>query len=273
MKKIYALLIAFFSMFFFITPAKAAIPHVYDEYGLLDSSEVQELENLAVQYSNEHDCGIYIYVMNDNDGYWNIEDYAEELFMTLGMNSGSDGSGVLLVLTMEDRSYDICAYGDKANSAFTDYAKNDYIVGKVVPMLSYGDYSGAFKTFIECCDYCLDLQEAGTPLDVNSDPEVIEREEAQKRAVENGVTFGVPPVIAAIASFFMKRKMKTTGVAMTAGNYIPKGGFRLMQSQDMFLYRRETRTPIIRSSGGGHGGGGGGTSINAGGFSHSSGHF
>ena len=89
--------------------------------------------------------------------------------------------------------------------------------------------------------------------------------------IKGGITVIIPLIISIVTIIAFRSKHKTKGISHEAYAYIPQGGLRLQRSQDMYLYRSETRTynPPAKSSGGG----GGFHSSSGGGFGHTSGHF
>lgn len=283
MKKLRYLFLSIFAFLFLaITPILAdGDVYVRDDAGVLGyGSEAQDFLNTrAESLTFDHECGIYIRVFPDKLGYSNIEDFAESIYKAENLGYGASQDGVMLILTMDDRSYDILAYGDKANRAFTDYAKSKMADDYIIPHLRNNDYYSGFNEFISQCDQMLLYEESGVPFDYNTDPEYIAEQEARKKrqeqtekGIKTGVTFGLPTLTALLTTLGMRRKNKTTGIKQEASQYIRKNGIRIVNSRDRFLYQSETRTrlpdPSDRSSGGG-----GGTSVNSGGFSHSSGHF
>jgi uncharacterized membrane protein YgcG len=269
MKKYRWILFSLLLCFCFLTPVHGDnTNYVKDNYGLLTASEVTSLNTKAAAVSKKYNVGVYIRIEPSYSGYSSIEKYDESLYETeqLGYGTGSERECVLLILTMDDRSYDIMAHGTTANKAFTDYGKNA-LAEKVVSGLKQKNYSGAFETFIKGCDSYLDAEAQGTPVDTsNADPQA---HAEMMRNIKYGVTFGGAPLIALIVCLIIKSKNKTSRINLDAESYVPKGGMHLTGQQDIFLYRTQTVTHINRD----HGGGGGGTSINGGGFSHSSGHF
>ena len=118
-------------------------------------------------------------------------------------------------------------------------------------------------------DRYLYQQANGTPIDVpGSEPEDPAVVAARNKNIRMGVTFIGGPVISLIVCLILKAKNKTKGIKVEAGNYIPDNGVNITGMQDIYLYRTETVTHVHHDD---HGGGG--TSVNSGGFSHSSGSF
>lgn len=265
MKKLITCIIGIFAFLgLMILPVRADnTQYVIDDYGLLSESEISQLNDLAQQYSRTHDVGIYIRVYDDYYGYVSIESFAESIYIMEDL----DDDCILLLITMRDRSFDIFAsYGGKCEEAFGQYAR-EKVADKVVDRLSEGAYYSGFKKYLDVADEYLKYQEKGTPVTATNDPE----KKAARRGMASAITFSIPELIALVACFGMKGKMKTTGIKTEARRYIAKNGILLTNSDDIFLYRSETRTPIQRD----HGGGGGSSfSSSSGSFgSHTSGHF
>ena len=72
---------------------------------------------------------------------------------------------------------------------------------------------------------------------------------------------------ALVVCLVMKGKMKTARKQTHADAYIPQNGVRMLRQEDVYLTTTQTRVKIETQKSGG------GTSVNSGGFSHSSGKF
>ena len=239
--------------------------YVRDEYGLLTSEEVAQLDALAKEYSDEHDVGIYVRVLNSTPGSFDLASYAETVYHEEGLGDLTNGNMILLIIAMDIRRYEYVAHGDKANAAFTDYGKTilaDYVKGP----LANGDYYRAFNVFISECDTYLDSYESGSAIDVNNNPD----NEAAKKALGAGATFGLPPLVALLTCLGLKSRNKSVATATTAKRYIPKHGVNIVVRQDSYLYSNTSRVKVVHHD---DNHSSGGTTINAGGFSSHGGHF
>ena len=268
MKRLLTCILGLFALFgLMLVPLNAEnTEYVRDDYGLLSDSEVSRLNSLAASYSQAHDVGLYVRVYDDYTGYNTIEAFSESVYI----NERLDDDCLLLVITMYDRSFDIFAsYEGKCDYAFGQYAR-EKIADKIVDdYLSAGDFYGGFKKFLDTADEYLILAEQGKPvINGNTDPDL----KSGRRSMATAITLSIPEIIALFACLGMRSKMKTTGIASEARQYIRKNGIHLTQQDDIFLYRSQTRTKIHRDSD--RGGGGGGFSSSSGSFgSHTSGHF
>ena len=254
--------------------------YVRDEYGVLSNSELQELNDLAARVSDAHHTGVYIRVMNSMENHFSMEEYAGSLYAAEDMGWGDSDDGIMLVLTMDDRSFDIFVrHGGLAEQAFTQYAREEMASTVVYDYLRYDKYADGFNSFISIADADLSYAEAGTPISEDFDPARDAREQAEQeeraaatKAAKAGATVGIPPLTALLACLAMKSRNKTTGIKKEASEYIAKNGIRLTNRHDRFLYRTESRTRINRDND--RGGGGGSFSSSSSSFgSHTSGHF
>ena len=245
---------------------------VYDLAGILSTDDVLALNDAAREVSQNHGCGVYIAVFDDMGeyGFSNIEDFSEEVYKQWDLGMGADRTGIVLVMSMSERDYDLCAHGDAAHTAFTDYGK-DSLADDFIDNFRGNDWAGGFADYINTCDYMLRRAESGDPVDVPGYTPYREPTLGEKlgHSAPIGVIIGV--IIAFIYCGSLKKKMKSAKIAREASRYIVPQGVWMQDQQDMFTHTTVTRQRIERDSGSRSGGGG--TSVNSGGFSHSSGKF
>lgn len=238
--------------------------HVGDSAGLLSSEEYTELENMCTAVSDKFGCGVYIITVSDFRQYGNsVESAAEAIFKGTGMGVGDDGNGVMLLLSMEERDYDLLAHGSIGNAAFTDYGK-DLLADSFLSNFRQDDWFGGFKAYISSCEYFLQCSSEGQPIDVPA-------EEPLTFAEKLPFILLIPCVIAGIVCLIAKAGMKTAKRKTGAAEYVTPNSFYLRVRDDIFKYRTQSVERIQRSDN--NSSGGGGTTVNAGGFSHKSGKF
>ena len=243
---------------------------VYDIADLLTTDDVLSLNDAAKAVSERYGCGVYIAVFDDmaEYGYRSIESFAEAVYEQWELGIGEERNCIILVMSMAERDYDLCAHGELGHTAFTDYGK-ERLADEFKDNFRYDDWAGGFRDYVEECAYMLGRAENGDPVDV---PGYSTRQSSMTeklgKAVGPGLIIGV--IIAFIYCSSLKSKMKTAKIAREASTYIAPQGIWMQDEQDMFTHTTVTRQHIERDSGrGGHGG----TSVNSGGFSHSSGKF
>lgn len=243
------------------------------ESELLSENQLLELNNLAEKYSKLHDCGIYVRIIDDmrDFGYTNIESCSEFIYKSLNLGLGEDSNGVLLLLSLADRDYDICAYGIKGHYSFTNYGKKQ-IFNDMKYNLKNNNWNDALTTFIKDANYYLQVAEDGNPIDTIT----YENTKRTFKSEDGNMNYGliilisvcIAFIIALIVCFVLRAPMKNVKIAKQAVNYVISGGISFTVRNDHYSHRTTTRVKINNDSSNS-----GGTSISRGGFSHSSGKF
>ena len=266
-KRIICLLAALLLLLGLSVSASAAVyANVIDTAELLSGSEAEALDARCSELEQTYGCGVYLVTVDDYTAYYSadsIESFAESVFLDLGLGAGEEQDGVLLVLSMAERDYDICAHGTIGNRAFTDYGKG--VLAERYFLSEFGKdywYDG-FNRYLDGCTDFLQLDAQGEPFDRATDPERLEDISVLKWIA----VIVIPLLTALIVCLIMKGKMKTARKQTHADAYIPQNGVRLTRQDDVYLTTTQTRVKIETQKSGG------GTSVNSGGFSHSSGKF
>ena len=266
--------ILLFSFFFILltSPIWSVPAVIHDDCGLLTNHEISELEERASQTAQTYNCGVYIYVVKDMDSYtfdyevyndaFGIEAFAQYLFFNELKGVGASGDGILLVMSMKERDYDIMAHGSFGNYAFTDYGK-DKLADSFLDYFSEGEWYRGFFTYLNKVDRFLQAAADGNPVDIGTRVQ----EHNLPISLAAGLIFGF--IVALISCLTMKNGMKSVHTARIASNFIAQNGIQIPIQKDMFTHNTVVRTPIQTSSSGG----GGGTHINSSGSSHHSGKF
>ncbi len=260
--------------------------HIYDEAGLLSTSEVEDLEQMCIDYGNE--AGIDIIILtheNPNAGY--AEDYIEAFEDQLPV-----GNRVYLLIDMNERVVFMEGYGSA--ETYIHSKRIDTIIDEITPDLSNGNYYGACATYIKSsAAYMKDDSElnydhdytAGTPQ--SSDPNAPNYDEtwpSDRNSESSGFVSFISNVwVQLIASIIIgiitvSVMAYNSGGTMTAGsaNYIEANKSGLIGRRDDYVRTQVTRVKKPEnnnnnnsSSGFNSGGFRGG--VSSGGRSHSSG--
>lgn len=255
-----------------LAASSGGMPLVADSAGILTEEEAGDLNALADELSARYECEIIVVTVPGLEG-WEVEPLTEAIYTQYEFGYGAEKSGVILLLSMEERGYDVAAYG-YGNTAFTDYGK-ERLMDSVLPYLGRNDWYGGFRAFITLCGDYLDAALSDSPVDVSGD---------YGYDYDYGYTDPGPSltpvkliiaaiaglIVAAIVSGVQKAKMKSAIKQTRADRYMDE--LALTENEDRYLRTTKTRTPRSSSSGGSRSGGGG-THVNSGGFSHHSGKF
>ena len=242
------------------------LSYVADTAWILTDSQCESLDRLAAEVSQQYGCGVYIVTMPDYTAYSraSVEQAAEAVYQSCNLGMGEERNGIMLFMSMAERDYDLCAYGSLGHYAFTDYGKNA-LSDCFLDNFRKNDWYGGFADYIRQAGTYLEYARQGAPIDVPA-----------AAPVQRAPLTARLPLYAVISSLLsllgctgMKTKMKTAKEKSEASDYMGKVNLRV--SQDNFINR--TRSVQIVQSHRDSGGFGGGTSVNSGGFSHSSGKF
>lgn len=253
----------------FPVSADAALPRLVDNANLLTADESAALLAKLDEISLQQGCDVVI-VTTDSLGSKNATEYADDFFDENGYGQGSDYSGILFLISMEERDWAISTCG-AAIAIFTD-AGQAYIVDQILGDLSSGNYSAAFTAFADLCDDYITQSAAGTAYDLGNLPggsdaypyipntEIIYPVD-NARHFSFGFLF-TALVAGVICGFVytavLKKQLTTVAPAQNASNYTRPDSFRLTDRRDVFLYRNVTRRAKPQNNGGsgGHSGGG-----------------
>ena len=232
------------------------LPLVCDASGILTEEQAEELNTRAEAYSRQYSCDIIVVVVDDTD-FYDVETFTEGVYNKYNFGWGPERSGVILLLSMEERDYDLAAYGF-GNTAFTDFGK-DQLMKEVKPYLRKNDWYGGFSKYLDLCADYLRRARDGKPVDRGlfrlSAPVVI-------WSLVAGAIFAL------IVTAVLKARMKSAVLQTRADDYL-SGDLQLEYADDRFLRKDVVRVRRNEGSGGGRGG----TSIRSSGFSHHSGKF
>lgn len=211
--------------------------HVYDEAGLLSKSEASELEGELARLSEAYDAQIVVVTLDSADGR-PIEYLVDDVYDGMEFGIGPDRDGVLLLVCMDIREYQIIGNGYPSVAVNNDNI--DKICDAIEPDLSDGDYAEAFGKFAERCAYYLDGYRNGFPFRFG---------ESLLLALTIGVVVGL------IVAFVLRGQLKSVHRQNRAHSYVRPGSMNVRVSRDIYLYRNVSRirkesSSSSRSSGG-----------------------
>ena len=232
-------------------------PLVVDQAGLLSNSEVQTLENRAASISLAHGCEVIILTVNGTGGK-SPRDYADDYYVDHDYGFGTDRSGIMLLLDMEERDWYIATRGIAIDAFHDD--PTDFLVSRFLSDLSNGSYYDAFRTyqnyserFLGVFDQTLPQQEIDELNQEYSD--YVNGTESKPNYVRKGI---LSVVLGSLAGFLpvgiQKSSLKTVRKRRDAAGYARQGSLNLNVNRDVYLYSNVTSHVIQRqtTNGGGH---------------------
>lgn len=184
----------------------------------------------------------------------------------------------MLLLSMEERDYNLDFYSSRANRIFTE-AGRDQMEDRFLRYFRQDDFYGGFREYLSTCEEYLLAAQNGHPVG----------EGESSNAWGGGSAYGdryyekekpspalalIPGGLAALlVGIFTSAPMRSARQKRDANQYV-QGRLNLRRRSDMFLNRTVTRSPRNTDSGGSHGSGGSHShSYSSGGHSGRSGKF
>ncbi len=243
----------------------SGLPYVVDQAGLLSSSEVSYLRDTAESIASKYNCGVYIVTLDDMGKFSpsnNQYTCAEEIRVGYDLGFGSDRNCILLLMSMADRSYDLCVYGPRAEEVFNEYARST-IEDAMLDDFRGNDWYSGYRNYQSQCEKLLDTAATGRPISATNNPAA----HARHVLVPLVIAF----IVALIFCLVKKGKMRSVKQQQRAMNYIPDGGVNIAFRYDQYTHSTQVRVYDPPQSKSSSGGGGGGHSSS--GHSHSGGHF
>lgn len=238
---------------------------VNDTAGILTEEQAAELEAKAKAIQSEYGLDVAIVTVPSMAGSSDAREYAKLLYDQYSIGTGSERSGILLMLSMQYRDYALIAHGE-GNQVLTDYG-NEKMADSFLDYFRDDDWVGGFDDYLDTAnDYCHDYYVDGEAYDVSL------ARSFGKICLALAVVGA--PVIGALTVAAMVQSMKTARRQTHAEYYVDheNGGLVLSDQSDDYIFSQTiiTHRPKMDNDGGG---GFGGTTIDAGGFSGSSGKF
>lgn len=218
--------------------AESGSKRLVDGADLLTESEETAMLARLDEISAEFEYDVVV-VTTKSLGTKSAMKFAQDTFKDGNYGMGDEKSGVILIVSTQDREWYIEFFGEERLTEGT--ALSDYFLDDLVD----GDYYGAFSSFAEAAYEELRFSFGGN--------------------LVMWLVIGL--VIAFIVVSSMKAQLKSVHSQDHAREYVREGSFKLEHSRDLFLYSTVSRVarPKNTSSSGGRSGGGGGGSRGGGG--------
>ncbi len=207
-------------------------PLVVDQAGLMTQEQVDDLAVRAEAVGARYQMDVVILTANTLGGK-SPDDYADDFFDGNGYGKGEKDSGIIFLLAMQERQWQVVAYGTAADCMSGREAEASGEA--VVSYLSDGEY---YNGFLEWLSILPDYME-GAPA------------EGQPNFV---VSLIIGAVVALIVVLIMRSAMNTKRQQASARHYLVPGTYHLSVVQDFYLYSRVTKTARPKSNGSSGGG-------------------
>lgn len=266
-----ALLVSCFAVSALATQAQ--LNYVTDEAGLFTDTERGTLESRAQEISERYNFGVYIITLPDYRDYTtssSVETCAMELYDDNTLGWGSDRAGTMLLLSMQERDFDLDFYSSRANRIFTEVSR-DRMEDRFIPYFRNDNFYGGYMEYLNTCEEYLQAAEEGHPVGEGES-----RRSGQDEKASPALALIPGGIAALLVGIFTSAPMHSAKQQRDANQYV-RGRLNLRRRSDMFLNRTVSRSPRnteSRSSGSsGSSGGSHSHSYSSGGHSGRSGKF
>lgn len=252
------------SGFLLLTGFNSAQSKVYDYADLFTEEEEQQLQELAVEKAQETQLDIIILTTEDKEGKSEVT-YSDDFYDKNSFGYEREkGSGILLMIDMEDRRVYINTAEDAVNY-FSD-SEIDSMCDEISSYLSDGDYYGGSRQFINILENYKNNENGNTANGniVNGYTESSNTESSET----NLFTYLKDPLISFMAAFLMAALFgailcyhTTTKMTATGYTYMNKNEYRENERLDIFTHTttvaRKIEPPSSKGGGSFHMSGGG----------------
>lgn len=226
-------------------PAYAGEQRVFDNGGLFDKEEKEALEQTLASFHDEWQMELGIMTTDDAGGK-STERLADDFYDRNGLGVGSDHSGALFVIDMDNREIHVSTLGKMADY-LTD-ERIEKVLDAAYGYVSDGDYAGcAYAAVKEIGSY----MEAGIP--VNQHDYIRSDYRPSLRWYEVVFAFAAAgaaaalPCISTVNQYKMKKEQKQA--LNYRFSYRGNSEFQYRLVNDLFLNRMVTQRRIPRNTG------------------------
>ncbi|MCL2834184.1 MAG: TPM domain-containing protein [Treponema sp.] len=216
--------------------------HIVDSAGILSQSQIADLEQMLDSVSQAYHFDLAIAAVKDTGGK-TATAYADDYYDYGGYGYGENRDGCLFLQVTETREYAFSSTGSGIK-LLNPYA-NSVLVKKMIPLMTAGDYYGAYTAYINFWKEILNLAAN------NRNYNFFYKNSIALTAGAWALAFLIGFLI--ITSW--KKGMNTALMQTKASAYIVNGSLNFTLQKDRFLYSVVSKSERQQSgsSGGGNG--------------------
>ena len=238
--------------------------YVIDNANILSDSEEAELNRLAEEISLRQSCNVRILTEN-SIGTSTPDEYAESCYESRGFGYGEERSGILFLLSMEQRDWCLYRQGETARQAIS-FDETEYLWSKCSANISGGNYFAGFRSYLSTADTMLSayhgtLDEAAQKAYQEGFEAFLQSSEepSPSRTVRQRPGVVKTTVIALIVGFLLaflfsgslRSQLKSVRMKYNAASYRRPDSMHLDVNRDIYLYANTTSRVIAPQRAGG----------------------
>lgn len=132
---------------------------VIDNANLFSAGDVQQMEAIIERIESDHQVDMVVLTTYDvpddySESMWRIRDYADDFYDNGGYGMGSDFSGMLILLDMNNRAIWLSTGGVMIE--YINDSREEDILDRAYDHLSYGGYARGVQAALERVAYFMD---------------------------------------------------------------------------------------------------------------------
>lgn len=190
---------------------------------LLTADEYSKVSSALNKISEAHGMNIVVETTNDFLG-------DPETDARISYNNSYEGDGVILLISMYDRTWAIWATEGSSRKAMNEEAREE-VFARIEDALGRNNFDAAFLGFADGCDEMYTLFENGEPY-----------KKPMNVCFTVILSLVIGLVAALIATGAMRAQLKSVAAQSNANNYVPENGLKITYKRDVFLYKTLTVT-------------------------------
>ena len=221
-------------------PKERQLNRLEDEADILTDSQEQILMQKLDEISERQQCDVAVVTVYSLMGK-SAQDFADDFYDYNGYGMGTEDSGILLLISMEDRDWAISTYGFGIY-AFTDVGIQ-FLTDAFLSELSDGDYMEAFTIYADKADDLLTRAANGNPLDAD-DIRQMQKQVWKSRVpgmIGAGVVLGILLAYIITRASMKKANGLIGGGACEAGMYMVPGSMKITGAGEFRIGTRVNR--------------------------------
>ena len=230
--------------------------YVFDTAELMSEKEQSKLENMAQKLREKYDFGVYLVTVDD------FRDYSDEdvfhaalnIYNGNGFGVGAEKDGLLLLLSMKERDFNLMTNGKTGNYAFND-AGREAMTEFFLDDFGEDQWYDGFAEYINWADDYLEKASEGRPYTAENGPwDPFARNFSI--IVLLLLIICVPLIPAYLCRYCLVKKMESVAKKTSAGAYIARNLY-LTKKEDNYIRTSTSRryNPRTEESGDDNGGG------------------
>lgn len=210
---------------------------VFDDYGLLDETEQNELDQELGEIYDEYGYDAVLLISPDIGEDEDYRQYAAEFMQDNDIGYGDTHEGMCIFHQPDARNITIVFRGETQN----DFSENiqQEMLDKCKERLKNDDPVGGYQSLIGDLRSGLDRLSEGKsirPMDLS------ERSMVSQFLIDFLLCFLIMAVPTGLMTWLQLRKMKTRVQQTDANAYAAEGGLELHEKRDLFLYSTVSRS-------------------------------